>query len=262
MTESEIEHVARRLRGAYSGRTIEPLRDSLDTQDAAGAYAIQAINTRFWRDAGRRVVGRKAGLTNPAVQRQLGVDQPDYGVLFEDMRIVNGGFLDPARTIQPKAEAEIAFVVGLDLPDGAPDRSRMADAVRTAHAAIEIVDSRITEWRISFADTVADNGSSAFFVMEDAGVEIGSLELEKCHMSMQVNGEEVSTGVGSAVLGHPLDAASWLANTLAEQGDPLRAGDIVLAGAMGPMITLSPGDVVRTIIEDIGECGFGFRGAR
>src|SRR3546814_18018793 len=115
------EDIATRLRDAYAGGAVAPLRDALEPADADGAYAVQTINTRFWEAQGRRIVGRKAGLTAKAVQVQLGVDQPDFGVLFEDMRVADGGALDPAQTIQPKAEAEVAFVLGADLPPA--DRS-------------------------------------------------------------------------------------------------------------------------------------------
>lgn len=256
--EDQIEKTARRLRSAYSGAVLAPLRDALDPVDAAGAYAVQEANTRFWRAQGRRVVGRKAGLTAEAVQKQLGVDQPDFGVLFDDMRIADGGALAPARTIQPKAEAEIAFVLGADLPSSEVSVDDVRAAVATAHAAIEIVDSRIADWKITFADTVADNGSSAFFVLADDGLPIEGLDLECAAMEMTVNGEVVSTGLGAAALGNPLNAATWLARTLAERGDPLAAGDILLAGALGPMVTLTPGDRVHASVSGVGACGFVF----
>jgi 2-keto-4-pentenoate hydratase len=166
MTTPSHDDLARRLRDAYSRGAVPPLRDGLAPVDADGAYAVQTINTRFWEAQGRRIVGRKAGLTAKAVQTQLGVDQPDFGVLFDDMAVADGGLLDPARTLQPKAEAEIAFVLAKDLPDPETTPQMVADAVATAHAAIEIVDSRIADWKITFADTVADNGSSAFFVLK------------------------------------------------------------------------------------------------
>lgn len=252
------ELAARRLRDAYDGVPIEPLRDVLDPLDAVGAYAIQEINTQFWRGTGRRVVGRKAGLTAETVQRQLGVDQPDYGVLFEDMRIPDGGVLDPARTLQPKAEAEIAFILSRDLAHATCDWQTVAAAVASVHAAIEVVDSRIADWKIAFADTVADNGSSAFFVLSEAGLQLEGLELAGAEMELLINDARVSAGSGAAVMGNPLNAAAWLANTLAERGDPLRKGDIVLAGALGPMVSLAPGDRVRARISGIGECGFSY----
>ncbi len=256
MTMTSHDQLARRLRDAYSGRAVSPLRDGLEPTDAAGAYAVQEINTRFWQGQGRRIVGRKAGLTAKAVQAQLGVDQPDFGVLFEDMRMADGGRLDPSRCLQPKAEAEIAFVLAADLPDAATTPEQVAAAVASVHAAIEIVDSRIADWKITFADTVADNGSSAYFVLAEQGLPLAGLDLENAAMEMTINGDVVSTGIGAAALGNPLNAAAWLARTLAERGEPLKAGDILLAGALGPMVALTPGDSVRAEIAGIGSCSF------
>ncbi len=247
---------ARRLRDAYSGGAIAPLRDVLEPTDVDGAYAVQTINTRFWEAQGRRIVGRKAGLTAKAVQVQLGVDQPDFGVLFDDMRVADGGSLDPAKALQPKAEAEIAFILGADLPDVDTTVAQVAAAVASVHAAIEIVDSRIADWKITFADTVADNGSSAFFVLSDTGLALEGLDLEGAAMEMEVGGKIASTGVGAAALGNPLNAAAWLAQTLAGRGEPLEAGDILLAGALGPMVALTPGDHVEARIAGIGSCSF------
>lgn len=254
------ETAARQLREAYLSGAISPLRNQLDPVDAAGAYAVQEINTRFWEAQGRRIVGRKAGLTAQAVQRQLGVDQPDFGVLFEDMRVADGGMLDPSRCLQPKAEAEIAFVLGADLPDPETAPEQVAAAVARVHAAIEIVDSRIADWKISFADTVADNGSSAFFVLAEQGLTLGGLDLEGATMEMRINGVVASTGIGAAALGNPLNAAAWLARTLSQRGEPLKAGDVLLAGALGPMVALTPGDRVEADIAGIGRCGFTYGG--
>ena len=261
MTTPNYDELARRLRDAYAGAPVPPMRDMLQPADAVGAYAVQTINTRFWEGQGRRIVGRKAGLTAEAVQKQLGVDQPDFGVLFEDMRVDDGGALDPARCLQPKAEAEIAFVLAAALPDPATTVDQVAAAVGTVHAAIEIVDSRIADWKITFADTVADNGSSAFFVLADHGLPLAGLDLVGAEMDMRVNGNSVSTGLGAAALGNPLNAAAWLARTLAERGEPLRAGDILLAGALGPMVALTPGDAVEVSITGIGECSFTYTAA-
>jgi len=253
---------ARLLREAYSGPAIAPLRDWLEPTDAAGAYAVQEVNTRYWEAQGRRIVGRKAGLTAEAVQKQLGVDQPDFGVLFDDMRVADGGNLDPAKCLQPKAEAEIAFILGADLPSAETTADEVAAAVASVHAAIEIVDSRIAAWKITFADTVADNGSSAFFVLADEGLPLEGLDLEGAPMDMSVNGDVASTGVGKAALGNPLNAAAWLARTLAERGEPLKAGDILLAGALGPMVALTPGDQVHANVGGIGACSFTYGDAQ
>lgn len=256
------ELIAARLRDAYAGRPIEPLRAVLQATDAEGAYAIQAINTDYWQAQGRRIVGRKVGLTAEAVQKQLGVDQPDFGVLFEDMRIANGGVLSASQVIQPKAEAEVALVLAgdFDAPDASP--ATLAAAVDYAVAAIEIVDSRIADWKITFADTVADNGSSAFFVLGDEKKKLDGLDLYTCGMALEANGRLVSVGAGAACLGHPLNAAAWLARTLARRGEPLRRGDIVLTGALGPMVTIQPGMSVRAAIGGLGEVSFKCESAR
>lgn len=256
MQRPSHEALAERLRDAYSSGAVTPLRDGLEPTDAAGAYAVQEINTRFWEAQGRRIVGRKAGLTAKAVQAQLGVDQPDSGVLFEDMRVADGGTLDPAICLQPRAEAEIAFVLAQDLPSPDTTPDQVAAAVASVHAAIEIVDSRIADWKITFADTVADNGSSAFFVLAVQGLPLDGLDLEGAGMEMTFNGEVVSTGVGAAALGNPLNAAAWLAQTLAARGEPLKAGDVLLAGALGPMVALRPGVTITAKIAGIGECSF------
>jgi 2-keto-4-pentenoate hydratase len=216
------------------------------------------LNTRTWQAAGRRIVGRKIGLTSKAVQQQLGVDQPDYGVLFEDMRVVDGGFLDPDKVIQPKCEAEVALVLADALTNPDTTAEEVAAATASVHAAIEIVDSRIADWKITFADTVADNGSSAFFVVADEGKLINEVDLYTCGMALEANGSLVSVGAGAACLGHPLNAAAWLASTLARRGEPLRAGDIVLTGALGPMQSLSPGETIVATIGGVGRCSFTF----
>ena len=250
------EELATRLRAAYRMGAVPPLRDGLDPADAAGAYAVQAINTRHWIAAGRRIVGRKIGLTAAAVQAPLGVDQPDFGVLFADMQVADGGMLDTRVLLQPKAEAEIALVLAAGIEDADADRATVAAAVDHVRAAIEIVDSRIADWKISFADTVADNGSSAAFVLGDEARSLDGLDLWSCGMVLEVNGKVASLGAGAACLGHPLDAAAWLARTLARAGEPLRAGDIVLTGALGPMVPIGTGDRVRATIGGLGGCAF------
>lgn len=254
----EHDRLARRLRDAYRNGAIAPLRDGLEPGDATGAYAVQAINTRFWSDSGRKIVGRKVGLTAKAVQAQLGVDQPDFGVLFDDMVIADGGHVDADHFIKPRAEAEVAVILASDItaPDATADDVMSACAY--AVAAIEIVDSRIADWKITFADTVADNGSSAAFVLGREQRLLDGLDLYTCGMALEVNGAIASIGAGAACLGHPLEAAAWLARTLVQAGEPLRAGDVVLTGALGPMVSLTPGDLVVARIGGLGSVSFRF----
>ena len=221
--------------------------------DIEGAYAVQEANTRFWIAEGRRLVGRKVGLTSKAVQTQLGVDRPDFGVLFDDMQVADGGVVPIARLIQPRAEA---LVLGKDLTDGEVTPERFAAATDHAVAAIEIVDSRIADWKISFADTVADNGSSALFVLGAEKMPLQGLDLFTCGMALLQNGALVSVGAGAACLGHPLNAAAWLANALIARGEALKAGDIILSGALGPMVNIKAGDRIEAQIGGLGRVSF------
>jgi 2-keto-4-pentenoate hydratase len=253
---ADDEQTAQRIRQAYAAGPIAPLREALDPTDAAGAYRVQELNTAFWMGQGRRLAGRKVGLTAKAVQTQLGVDQPDFGALFDDMRIADGGLLDWRRVLQPKAEAEVALILGRDLANEKATPDDVAAATDHVVAAIEIVDSRIADWKISFADTVADNGSSAFFVLGQDRKRLAGLDLYSCGMVLEANGSVASLGAGAACLGHPLNAAAWLARTLAARGAGLKAGDVILTGALGPMVTLAPGDRIHARIGGLGEVGF------
>jgi 2-keto-4-pentenoate hydratase len=223
------------------------VRDLIAGGDVAAAYAVQQIVIADRLAAGACVVGRKIGLTSPAVQRQLGVDTPDFGVLLDDMDLT-GQPVPTERLLQPKAEAELAFVLGADL-DGALTPATVRAAVGSVRVALEIVDSRIAGWDISYADTVADNASSGLFALGDELVEIEPREVE---MSMTLNGEVVSTGTGTACLGDPLDALLWLARTAQEYGEPLRAGQVILSGALGPMVDVTGGDLVVASISVAG----------
>ena len=248
--------LAKRLSNAYANGAIEPLRDGLDPTDGAGAYAVQDINIKYWIEQGRRIVGRKIGLTAKAVQAQLGVDQPDYGALFDDMQIENGGVLSTEKVIQPKAEAEVALVLAHDITKASATPEDIAAATDYAVAAIEIVDSRIADWKITFADTVADNGSSAFFVLGNDKKPLDGLDLYTCGMALEINDQIVSVGAGAARLGHPLNAAAWLARVMIANGTPLKAGDILLTGALGPMAAITPGDRVKASIGGLGSVSF------
>jgi 2-keto-4-pentenoate hydratase len=207
-------------------------------------------------------VGRKIGLTAPAVQRQLGVDQPDYGMLFDDMAVADGEPLRWSRLMQPKVEAEVALVLERELPEPGITMAQLLRAVAFALPAIEIVGSRIADWNIRFVDTVADNASSSAFVVGNAPVSLQGLDLRLAGMVMERAGEQVSLGAGAACLGHPLNAALWLANRMAALGRGLQAGDLVLTGALGPMVAARPGDVFEARIQGLGSVRAVFEGER
>jgi 2-keto-4-pentenoate hydratase len=240
---------------AKTRKVIAPLRETsgLSETDVFSGYAVQNLNTQRAIAEGRRVTGRKIGLTSVAVQQQLGVDQPDFGCLFDDMEFSEGIEIPMSRLIQPKAEAEVAIVLDRDLPAGR--QHSFADIIRaTAFAlpAIEIVDSRIADWNIKFLDTVADNASSGLYVLGGRPMPLSAVDVRAIPMSMAVNGVEVSTGGGAACLGHPLNAARWLANALSSRGVGLFAGDVIMTGALGPMKPIAAGD---TIVADFGPLG-------
>jgi 2-keto-4-pentenoate hydratase len=241
---------------ARSGRPVPPLRDRFPL-DAAAAYAVQAELATRRESSGAVRVGRKIGLTSVAVQRQLGVSRPDFGVLFADMQVPDGGVAPFATLIQPKVEAEIAFVLGEDLDDHL-ELDRVRAAIAYAQPALEIVDSRIAGWDIGFVDTVADNGSSALFVLGESTRGLDAFEPRDAEMTMYLNGEIASRGAGSACLDDPLLAVLWLAQTAVTYGDPLRAGDVVLSGALGPMAVVHERDSVRASITGLGDVSVEF----
>ncbi len=247
-----IEAAADRIRRArVEGRPCAPVRELLQQQDPGTGYAIQNVNTERWLKEGRRLVGRKIGLTSEAVQRQMGVDQPDFGMLFADMEVADGEAIAAGRLLQPQLEGEVAFVLGRDLGD-LSDLASVTAAIDHARVAGEIVDSRIEAWDIHIVDTVADNASSGLFVLGDQRVSLDGLDFLAARMEIERRGEICSAGTGAACLGHPLRAALWLANVMVEVGRPLAAGDVILSGAWGPLVPVDPGDELEVRISGLG----------
>jgi 2-keto-4-pentenoate hydratase len=248
-----VERAALRLRAASEGRTpCAPVRDLIGADDLEAAYRVQHLNTAHALASGARVVGRKIGLTSLAVQRQLGVDQPDFGTLLADMCFVDGEDVPFDRTLQPKVEAEVACVLGADLANPQLVLPDVIRAVEYVLPAVEIVGSRIANWDIRIADTIADNASSGLFVLGATPRRLEAVDLGLCGMRLDVNGENVSSGTGSACLGHPLRALMWLARKMAAIGTPLCSGDIVLTGALGPMFAVGRGDWFEARISGLG----------
>ncbi len=251
--DGPVAQAAARLGDAVrERRACDPVRPLLEPGGIEAAYAVQALLTRAAESEGRRAIGRKVGLTSVAVQRQLGVDQPDFGMLFDDMAYGDDEEVPLSRLIQPKVEAEVAFVLDRDIDAERPSLAHVVNAIGYALPAIEIVDSRVRDWKISIWDTIADNASSGLFVLGGTPRKIDAFDLRLCGMSLERAGEPVSLGCGAACLGNPLNAALWLARTAVRTGRPLRAGDIVLSGALGPMVPVSAGDVFEARISGLG----------
>jgi 2-keto-4-pentenoate hydratase len=248
-----VAEAAERLAAAdRAGVPGPPVRDLIGSDDVAAAYAVQQRLTAARTATGARVVGRKIGLTSPAVQAQLGVDQPDFGVLFDDMAYADGDTVPAGRVLQPRVEAEVAFVLAADLEDGPLDREQVRAAIGSVNAALEICGSRVADWDITFGDTVADNASAGAFVLGADRLTLEDVEPREVAMSMTINDEVVSTGAGEACLGDPLEAVVWLARQARAFGEPLRAGQVILSGALGPMRPVGPGDRVTATITGLG----------
>jgi 2-keto-4-pentenoate hydratase len=248
-----IETVASRLRDAQqNGTPIPPIREELASGGVEAAYAVQNANTQHAIKQGRRLVGRKVGLTSKSVQKQLGVDSPDFGMLFADMGYNDSEEVSLSKVLQAKVEAEVAFVLEKDVTHEQVTLPDLISAVAYALPAIEIVGSRIANWDIKLLDTVADNASSGLFVLGAEPRKLDGLDLRLCGMVMELRGEAASVGAGAACLGHPLNAALWLARTMVKVGRPLKAGDVVMSGALGPMVAVKAGDVIDTRINGLG----------
>lgn len=254
MNQSSIAEAARRLReAAESGRQCEPVRHLLESDsDVRAAYAVQQTNTDLSVAAGRRISGRKIGLTSVVIQQELGIDQPVSGTLFADRCITDGLDVPAGTLLQPRAEGEIAVVLGDDLDKGEHCVVDVIGAVAYLLPAIEIVDCRTADWDLTVVDMVADNACSGFYVVGSRPTSLADLDIREARMEMRVNGTVASTGKGAACLGNPLHALAWLADSMCERGTPLVAGQCVMTGSLGPMVPLTPGDEVQVAVDNLG----------
>ncbi len=250
---TDLHLIAAMLREAETTRTaVAKVTDSHADLTVEGAYAIQRYNTAARQRAGAKLVGRKIGITSKAVMEWLKVDEPDFGALLDDMAITDGGEVKRSELLQPRIEAEIAFVLGRDLAGEGLVSHDVVAATAFIAPALEIIDSRIADWKITYRDTVADNASSARFVLGSAKTSLAGLDLQTVGMVMRKNGRVVSTGAGAACLGNPVNAVLWLAKKLSSFGEGLKAGDVVLSGALGPVTPVEAGDFIETEIAHVG----------
>ncbi len=264
LSASELDALATQLSRAYETRTpCPPLSELVPELDVDDAYRIQAVNLEQRLERGllgepTRQVGHKIGITSKAVQDWLKVTQPDFGGLLSDMVVADGGVCDTSLLLQPRIEGEIAFVLADDLEGPGLTAADVLRATDFLLPALEIIDSRIADWKITYPDTIADNASSGLFVLGSVPLSPRGVDLELCGMALCKNGVVSSTGVGAACLDHPVNAVVWLANKLAELGEGLRAGSVVLSGALGPVLPVAKGDVFDLDIARLGRCSVRF----
>lgn len=246
------KQLAQQLHDAQTSRAaISPLSVSEPEISIDEAYAVQMENVKRCTDAGLCISGKKIGLTSLAMQEMFGVNEPDYGHLFDSMDMRNGEI--PADTLlQPRIEAEIAFILGQDIegPDATP--AQVLAATDYVAAALEIVDSRISDWKIKLVDTVADNASSGCYVLSEKRVAVSDISLPDVQMIFYKNGEEMNRGAGTAVLGDPALCVAWLANKLWKYGVTLKKGEVVLSGALSAAINADCGDVFKAEMTGLG----------
>ncbi|MGB0212272.1 fumarylacetoacetate hydrolase family protein [Algiphilus sp.] len=241
-------------------RTIEPPSAQHNGMEIDDAYRVSRHFLARRMAEGEKLVGKKIGVTSAAVQDMLGVHQPDFGFLTDVMQVPDGGTVSLAAhgLIQPRAEGEIAFVLRRDLQGPGVTEDDVLDATEYVCPCFEIVDSRITDWRIAIQDTIADNASCGVFLLGQARVDPRSLDLAAVAMRIDKNGSHAADGLGSAVQGHPATTVAWLANTLGEYGIPLLAGEIILSGSLAPLLPAHAGDRFHLQLEGIGEATVSF----
>ncbi len=243
LNESLLHDIASELATAEADRRpLKPITERFPEISESDAYDIQKLNANKAFVDGRFLVGYKVGLTSRSAQKHFQVFEPDFGHLYADMAWRDEAQENLSVLIQPRIEAEIAFVLGRDLTGPGITIAQALESVDYVVGALEIIDSRIADWKIKAFDTIADNGSSARYVLGSKAVKLSSIDLPSVGMSLAKNGEVWLTGAGSAVLGNPLNALVFLANRLGERGIGLKAGQFVLSGALSGVLTMKPGD--------------------
>jgi 2-keto-4-pentenoate hydratase len=257
---TKIQDFAAQLAQAEATKVgIDPLIVSDPEITVDEAYYIQLENIKKKLEAGQKIVGKKIGLTSVAVQKMLGVDEPDYGHLLDNMVVENGGTIDTKDMLQPKVEGEIAFILKKDLKGPNVTAVDVIQATDYVVPALEIVDSRIQDWKISLRDTVSDNASSGLYVLGGKPTKLEDINLELVGMALYQNGEVANTGVGAAALGNPATCVAWLANRLADYDITLKAGEVILSGALSGMVAANPGDNFVARFAHLGQVSVNFK---
>lgn len=261
MEDKKIKQYGDELYEAWLNRgTVAPLLEREPEITIEDAYKIQLRFIERRVEAGEKIIGKKIGVTSKPVQDFLGVYQPDFGQLTSGMVYQEGENIDLSKLIQPKAEAELAFVLKEDLIGPGITAMDVIRATDYVAPCFEIVDSRITDWKIKIQDTVADNASCGVFVIGKTRGDPRKLDITLAGMVLEMNGELHSTGVGAAVQGSPANAVAWLANTLGMLGIPFRAGEVILSGSQSPLVPVVDGDELVCTVGGLGSCRVKFSG--
>lgn len=256
MEQSIIDNLASEIYSAQMDlKPIEALTDRYPGITVEDAYKIQLRVVELKKAGGLHVIGKKIGLTNKAIRDQIGVQEPDYGIITSEGLLTDGGTLELDRFIAPRIESEITFILGEDLTlDMLPVKPwDIINATRGIAASLEIVDSRIKDWKIRIQDTVADSASYAAVVLSNRIVPLDGLDLRVLGMTAYRNGEVVQTGSSGNVMGNPINSVTWLANMLLSFGVELKAGEIILSGSFTPVFNISRGDSVNVVFDHLGE---------
>ena len=239
-------------------KTLIPITTEFPNFSIDDAYEVSKQFLAKRINNGEKVIGKKIGVTSKVVQEMLGVHQPDFGFLTDAMQVKNGSQVDLASLIQPRAEAEIAFILSESLNGPGITRDDVISATSAIVPCFEIVDSRINNWEIKIQDTIADNASCGIFCLSEAYVDPKKFDLALLEATVFKNGNQISSGLGSAVQGHPAEAVAWLANTLGNYGISLDEGDIILSGSLVPLEPIISGDQFSMEIAGIGRCDLNF----
>ncbi len=260
MSETVVSRCVKQLNSAYENKiSIPPLTEIEPTLTIDEAYAIQLERVKATIKSGDSITGKKIGLTSLAMQNLLGVDQPDYGHLHQSMAVKNGGTVSLSQLFEPKVEGEIAFVLKADLVGPNVTAADVLKATDYVVASLEIVDSRITDWKIKLEDTVADNASCGLYVLSEKKMSIPEVNLKEVSLQLLKNGEVVNEGQGTDVLGDPALCVAWLANKLHQYGVTLKAGEVILSGALSAAIEAKAGDYFTAEFSHLGSVEVSFK---
>ncbi|MFJ7826967.1 2-keto-4-pentenoate hydratase [Psychrobacillus sp. NPDC096623] len=257
--DSKIESHAKHLASSWRNREgVQPLT-ALDPElSIDDAYYVQLHTIQEYVENGQKITGKKIGLTSKAMQDMLGVGEPDYGHLTDAMEVKNGGEISFKRVLQPKVEGELAFILKEDLVGPNVTSLDVLQATDVIVPALEIVDSRVKDWKITLADTVADNASSGLYLLGGTPKKITEIDIKQIGMALYKNNELQNTGVGAAALGDPVNCVAWLANKLAKYDITLKAGEVILSGALSAAVEAKPGDHFRAKFAELGEVSVSF----